>query len=133
MVRRKLAIAAGGAALVLSACGASSNPRAGSPQLRNTQHPGRAVVDDPRRRHLKCLRGLNMPVVEQGSTNLVLGAPPYQARVVYEPTPGAAQAAQIDGQIEAAEVIGSALLYPQQMPDAQLKPIEKCLAQGVKG
>jgi hypothetical protein len=30
-------------------------------------------------------------------------------------------------------VIGSALLYPHQASDSELKKIEDCLAQGVKG
>ena len=30
-------------------------------------------------------------------------------------------------------MIGSALLYPQAMSERQLKPVEDCLAKGVKG
>jgi hypothetical protein len=49
------------------------------------------------------------------------------------PTPGAAQAAQIENQEQGAEAIGSALLYPGRTPDAELTQIERCIAQGVKG
>jgi hypothetical protein len=52
---------------------------------------------------------------------------------VFSPTPGAAQAYQIDGSAQPAEVIGSALVYPHQAPDSVLSGIEACLAQGVQG
>jgi hypothetical protein len=53
--------------------------------------------------------------------------------VVFTPTPGAAQAAQIQAQAQGAEVIGSALLYPAQASDSELSQIETCLAQRVQG
>jgi len=39
---------------------------------------------------------------------------------------------QIDGQVESAEVIGSALLYPNQGSTSELNSIEGCLDQGVQ-
>ena len=53
--------------------------------------------------------------------------------MVFEPTPGAAQESQIDGQVEGAEVIGSALLYPNQASDSLLQKVEDCVAKGVSG
>jgi hypothetical protein len=35
--------------------------------------------------------------------------------------------------VESAEVIGSALLYPNQAPDGLLQKVESCVAKGVKG
>ena len=52
---------------------------------------------------------------------------------MFAATPGAAQAYQIDGSAQAAEVIGSALVYPNQGSDGELTAIEDCLAQGVQG
>jgi hypothetical protein len=52
---------------------------------------------------------------------------------VFAATPGAAQAYQIDGSAQAAEVIGSVLVYPNQGSDAELSAISACLSQGVQG
>ena len=51
----------------------------------------------------------------------------------FAPTPGAAQDAQISGRVTGAEVIGSALLYPDQASDGLLQTVEDCLAAGVTG
>ncbi len=60
-------------------------------------------------------------------------AKPYGPTVYFEPTPGAAQEMQINGQVQGAEVIGSALLYPNQASDQLLTTVEGCVAQGVSG
>lgn len=117
----------------LSACGATAKPEAGSPSLRSGKEPGRGVIDDPRTRHMACLRALRLPLTSVSDTEVLLGATPAQARVRFTPTPGAAQETQISGQVEGAEVIGPALLFPGGMSDHQLMQIERCLAQGVKG
>ncbi len=115
------------AVLALAACGSTS------------VHPGGAGhgrVDDPRTAkvdHVQCMRNDHLPVQEVGLTGIQVGPPAAGPRVVFEPTPGAAQAAQIDAQAQGAEVIGSALLYPDQGSDAELNQIETCLAQGVSG
>ncbi len=119
--------------MTLAACGSTAKPKAGGTSVGSSQPAGRGVIDDPRRRHLTCLQGLHLPVLKLGTTDLLLGAAPTQARVRFEPTPGAAQEAQISGQVQGAEVIGSALLFPNAMSDQELKPIEGCLAQGVSG
>jgi hypothetical protein len=127
-------LAAGGAllALALSACGTSSKPVAGTPAV-SVQHPGRGKVDDPRTKHLKCLRQHHVQAVKVGQTVLQIGTPPSGPTVTFAPTPGAAQREQIEGQVENAEVIGSALLVPNQASDKQLKVIEDCIAEGVTG
>ena len=55
--------------------------------------------------------------------------------VVFEATPGIAQGDVLHGitSAQGAEVIGSALLYPNGGSDSELKKIEECLAQGVSG
>jgi hypothetical protein len=136
MPARVLAIGCALAALALCACGSTSKPVAGSGATRTLASglpPGRGVIDDPRTKSLPCLRSTKLGVVRVGSTGLVLGAGTDQAKVAFLPTPGAAQAAQISGTVQSAEVIGNALLYPQGMSEKHLKKVEDCLAQGVQG
>ncbi len=130
MSSAKLAAAAGLIALSLSACGSTAKPVAGTPQAVVKTHKG---VDDPRTKHLKCIRQDGMHVVRVGTTGLQVGTRPVGPTIVFESTPGAAQWLQISGQVQSAEVIGSALLYPNQAPGGELKVVEDCLAQGVTG
>jgi hypothetical protein len=128
----KLALACLPAVLVLAACGTKSNPPAGSISQTATT-AGHARLDDPRPKHVACLRDHNIPVQDVGQTGLQIGTPPTGPTVQFTPTPGAAQADQIRGRAPGAEVIGSALLYPNQAPDTLLSQVETCLAKGVKG
>ncbi len=130
MSSAKLALAVGLAAISLSACGNSAKPEAGTLKAATTDAK---KVDDPRTAHVDCLRSEHIPVVEFGKTWLQIKSKPYGPTVQFEPTPGAAQEAQIDGQVESAEVIGSALLYPNQASDALLQKVEDCMAKGVTG
>jgi hypothetical protein len=132
MSSAKLVLACGVAALALSACGSSAKPVAGSVSA-SGKPAGRGVVDDPRQRHLPCILGHHLPAVKIGRTDLQIGPPGSGPKVSFQPTPGAAQDAQISGLVENAEVIGSALLYPNQASDQELQVIEDCLAQGVQG
>ncbi len=127
----KLATACGFVAVVLSACGAKSNPVAGSIPPTATS-AGHARIDDPRTKHLMCLLQHKVPVTEVGRVWLQINAP-GSPKVQFASTPGAAQSLQIDGQDPGVEVIGSALLYPEQASDRTLTTIETCLDQGVKG
>ncbi len=81
---------------------------------------------------MKCLRQHHVPVIEVGGTGLQIGFAGGPT-VTFEPTPGAAQGDQIRNRAQGAEVIGSALLYPNQASDAELTTIEQCLAVGVSG
>lgn len=129
----KLALACGLAAIALSACGSSTKPVPGSSTGTAATSAGRGVVDDPRARHLTCMQQHHLPVVKVGDTNLQVGAPGSGPTINFQPTPGSAQERQIEAQAQNAEVIGSALLYPNQAPDDELQVIESCLALGVKG
>ena len=51
---------------------------------------------------------------------------------MFTASPAVAQAAQINGKAQPAEVIGSALVYPNQGSDGELASIGACLAQGVQ-
>jgi hypothetical protein len=139
MSSAKLAVACALAALALSACGTSSKPVAGSVTATASDPAGRGVVDDPRTKHLKCLLAHHLPAVDVGRTSsdglpgIQIGAPNVGPKVRFAPTPGSAQEAQITNQVESAEVIGSALLYPNRASDQELQIVEDCLAQGVTG
>lgn len=122
------------AVLVLGGCGAvkvQPTSSAGSSKL-----VSRGKVDSPltdTRNHLKCLRDDHLAVQKLSPTKLQIGDPPSGPTVVFTPTPGAAQAEQIEGQAQGAEVIGSALLYTNAAPDSELGKVEDCLTQGVTG
>ena len=121
----KLAVASSVAAIILCGCGATVKP----PQ-------GRGKIDDPRtteHNHLACLEQDRLPVQRVGLTGLQIGALPGGPTVSFQPTAGAAQAEQIEGAAQGAEVIGSALLYPHQASDGELQTIEDCLSVGVSG
>jgi hypothetical protein len=130
MSARKLALGAGLAAISLAGCGTTAKPEAGTVKAAAAEHKR---IDDPRKTHVQCLHSKGIHVSEFGGTWLQVGARPYGPTIHFEPTPGAAQELQISGQVQSAEVIGSALLYPNQASDALLEMVEDCIAQGVAG
>jgi hypothetical protein len=96
------------------------------------------VFDDPRTAkadRVLCISQHHLPVQKVGLNELLIGAQPAGPRVVFEATEGAAQGVQISGlrQQQGAEVIGGALLFPDQAPDQEVSAIETCLSHGVKG
>ena len=124
LLRRGAAVLA---ALSLGACGGS---------LHADRSGGRGQVDDPRSNspnHVKCLQAHGLPVTRVGSTGLQIGTSPSGPTVQFTPSPGVAQGEQIQAKEQGAEVIGPALLYPNGASDEELKKIEDCLSQGVKG
>jgi len=127
MPHAKPAVALSAAAILLCGCSSVVKP----PQ-------GRGKVDDSRTHtvnHLKCLQQQRLPVQEVGSTGLQIGPLPSGPTVQFLPSPGAAQAQQIEGSQlgQGAEVIGSALLFTHQASDGELTLIENCLGSGVSG
>jgi hypothetical protein len=137
MSSAKLAVACALAALALAACGSTTRPEAGQVHLKGEQ-AGRGVIDDPRTKHMKCLQQHHLPVVRtvvgvDRLPGMQIGALPAGPSVTFEPTPGAAQQQQISGGVQGAEVVGSALLYPNQASDKELKVVEDCMALGVTG
>ena len=95
----------------------------------------RGKLDDPAtnmHNHLGCLRGAHLPVQVVSPIKLQVGPLPAGPTIVFMPSPAVAQAAQIQGRAQAAEVIGSALVYPNQGSDGELASIGACLAQGVQ-
>ena len=134
MPSAKLAVVSSLAAVALAGCGAIQvKPVAatGSPRM-----VSRGRIDDPRTSkndHVRCLRQQHLTVREVGQTGLQIGTQPGGPSVVFTPTAGAAQADQIRARDPGAEVIGSALLFPNQAPDTELMVVEDCLAKGVTG
>jgi hypothetical protein len=117
MPRAKPAAAITAVAMILCGCSAVVKP----PQ-------GRGHVDDPRGGNLQCLRAHHLPATDVGQTGIQIGSLPAGPTVQFEPSAGAAQALQVEGQAQGAELIGSALLYPHQAPDSVLNQIENCVA-----
>jgi hypothetical protein len=116
------------AALAVSACGSAVKPATGS----------RGRIDDPRTARadrVLCISQHHLPVQKVGLDELLIGAQPAGPKVVFLPTPGGSQAAQISGSQaqQGAEVIGSALLFTNQGAENELGVLETCLAQGVNG
>jgi hypothetical protein len=133
----KLVIACGLSAALVAACGIKAKPIAG------TQHislaPGNhAKVDNARAKHVKCLKQHHYRVREyltvgQRLPAIQVGTLPVGPTIIYESTPGIAQGVQIKGQAQAAEVIGSSLLYPNGASDHELTVVENCASIGVTG
>ncbi len=124
--------------LAVGACGGSvANPVAGSDNVSK----GRGKLDNPRTNHpnhVTCLRQDHLPVVSitiYGRPGLQIGSPPDGPTVMFEPAAGIAQGDQMQGDraSQGAEVIGSALLYPNAASDRELSKVEACVAKGVSG
>jgi hypothetical protein len=109
-------------AIAIAGCGVSS------------QSPDRGRIADQRTEsgRLACLQQAHLPVTEVGSTGLQIGSAPVGPRVVFTPSLGSSQDAQMRGNTQGAEVIGTALLYPNQASDKELTTIENCLSRGVR-
>lgn len=121
------------AAICLAACGSTAKPLAGSQAAVAKNHKS---VDDPRKKHIQCLQQDHIAVrriMIAGDPSFQVGVRPSGPTVQFLSTPGAAQYAQIEGKAQGAEVIGSALLYPNQAPDKLLSKVESCVAKGVSG
>jgi hypothetical protein len=134
MSSAKLAVVSSLAAVALAGCG-SINVKPSTPAGSSTL-ASRGRVDDPRTTktdHLQCLRRQGLPAQEAGKTDVLIGAAPGGPTITFAPSPGAAQADQIEGLVPGAEVIGSALVYPHQASDAELAKIENCVTVGVSG
>jgi hypothetical protein len=137
MPSAKLAAALVLFALSLSACGISSKPEAGTPKAIANGHKG---LDDARAKHTACLAQAHIPFHDEQRTVAGKVLPSFQVNtapagptVSFEATPGAAQALQIQGEAQGAEIIGSAVVYPNQASDSLMNVVEGCVAKGVSG
>jgi hypothetical protein len=122
------------AALGLAGCGGAINLQPSSPAGSSTL-TSRGRIDNPATdtdNHLACLQGAHLPVQVVSPTKLQIGPAPAGPTIVFTASIAAAQGRQIDGESQGAEVIGSALVYPNQGSDGELASIGACLAQGVQ-
>jgi hypothetical protein len=133
----QLAVTVGLMAVLLSACGISAKPQAGTANIsKSANYHG--LVDHPWTLQVKCLKSDHVKFREYLTSGQKLPAIqirslPTGPTIVFEPTPGAAQDVQIQGGAEGAEVIGSALLYPNQAANKLLTKVEDCASAGVTG
>jgi hypothetical protein len=133
MFSAKVAAAAVLVATSLSACGVAAKPVAGSAAAAATS---KKQVFDPRTKHEMCLRKVHIKYhakEQAGYPTIQVNTRPSGPTVEFLRTPGAAQNAQMTGSVQGAEVIGSALLYPNLASDALLNKVEKCMTVGVTG
>jgi hypothetical protein len=133
----KLVTACGLSAFLVAACGIKQKPLAGTAQLESARG-NHAAVDDPRLRHAKCLRHDHYRIYEYRTAAdhlpvIQMGKPAVGPLIVFEPTPGIAQGLQIQGQDEAAEIIGTALVFPNLASDREMTKVETCVSLGVVG
>jgi hypothetical protein len=99
---------------------------------------GHGRVDSPLTTHpdrLACLRSDHLHIEVLSPIELQVGRPPGGATVKFEPTPGIAQGVQMQGgrSDQGAEVIGTALLFPNHASNTVLTDVEDCLSVDVKG
>lgn len=88
---------------------------------------GKLGAYDPVAAPLRCIRRKHVHAYRDGGTIIQVAPKPTGPRVVFTSTQGDAQAAQIHGQAEGAEVIGAALLYVNTASDGLIKVMETCL------
>ena len=133
----KVAVVCALTALLVSACGIQQKPLAGTAKIKKARD-FYGVVDDPRAKHTPCLRTDKLKfhqyyTAHQRLPAIQIGSLPAGPTIIFEATPGAAQALQLDGKDEGAEVIGSALLFPNKASGSLLSKVENCTSIGVSG
>ena len=133
----QVAVTVGLMAVLLSACGISAKPQAGTKNIAKAANY-HGLVDEPWTQQVKCLKSDHIKFDEyltsgQKLPAIQIGSPPAGPTLVFEPTPGVAQGIQIQGGGQGAEVIGAALLYPNQAGNQLLTKVEDCAAVGVTG
>jgi len=130
----RFAAAAVAVALALSACGSTTKPVAGTPQAAAQARKG---LNDPRTTHVACLRADHVTDIHEytadGRPAFQVGTKPSGPTVVFEATPGMGQGVQISGQDQGAEIIGSALVFPNDASAKLAGEVESCVSLGVSG
>jgi hypothetical protein len=133
----RLAVTVGLMAVLLSACGISAKPQAGTAHI-SRSHDYYGLVDEPWTLQVECLKSEHVKFREYLTPNqklpaIQIGRLPTGPTIIFEPTPGIAQGIQIQGGAQGAEAIGAALLYPNHASDKVLTVVEGCTAAGVSG
>jgi hypothetical protein len=105
---------------------AGASPGGGS-SLGSAPGGGTLSAYDPVGRPLRCMRRQKLRAYRAGVGAIQVAPKATGPRVVFASTTGDAQAAQIHGQAEGAEIIGNALLFVRSASDGVIKIMEKCL------
>jgi hypothetical protein len=137
MSRVALAVTAGLMTVLLSACGIAAKPQAGTKNISKSKD-SYALVDQPYTKQIKCLKTDHVKfrvylTPDQRLPAIQIGAVNQGPVIIFEPTPGGAQAVQIKGGAQGAEIIGSALVYPNRAENKLLTKVEACASVGVSG
>ena len=135
----KVAVICGLMAALIGGCGIAAKPQAGTHNLLN--QPGfHGVFDDPRGVRSQCLSEHKISYEEFFTKQSIDGTPQHLpaikidqggAVIVFYPDAGTAEGQQIMGQGVGAELIGSALLYPNNTTGGELTNVENCTAVGI--
>jgi hypothetical protein len=136
---RKVAVISGLMAALISGCGIAAKPAAGTPHL--LSNPAfHGVYDNQRPTRTTCLRKHDIPYTTYLAQHKVNGTPTNLqaikvlkggASIIFYPDAGTAEGQIIMGQALGAELIGSALLYPNNTSGSTLTTVENCTAIGV--
>ncbi len=136
---RKVAVICALMAVLISGCGIAAKPQAGSPHLL-TSPSFYGVYDNQRAAREACLTAHHIPFVSFETKDRVHGTPqllqaikvgPGGASIIFYPDAGIAEGQIIMGKGLGAELIGSALLYPNNTTGLTLTEVENCTAIGV--
>jgi hypothetical protein len=112
--------------VVLAGCG-SADP--GPPSASNAPHPAAPQAFDPVPAMLGCLGARGIKAERTGAYGVVVEPAAAGMRIRFAPTPADADADQLRGQVEGAEVVQRIVFYPGSASDAQLDPVEQCVNQ----
>src|ERR1700761_1746407 len=136
MSKTRLVLACGLMAWLIGACGIQKKPEAGTPHV-NKAPGSHAKYDDPRKGREKCLRKHHIHgryyYASGGRPAIQGGTLPTGPTIIFAATPAGAEDEQILGKTQGAEIIGSAIIYPNQAKSHILKLVENCMAVGVAG
>ena len=132
----KVAVAGGLLAIALSACGIQEKPLVGTANV-NHLSGNHAKVDDPRVKHVKCLRADGLRLREyytaQGIPAIQVGSYPSGPTILFYNSPGYAEGLKMAGKEQGGELIGAAVMYPNRAPGWEASQVEYCAAIGVPG
>ena len=110
--------------LGLAACGARDAKPPGNPV--RAKH---VYSFDPVPTMLGCLGGMKIPAKRTGTFDVQVGEPSQGMRIHVAPTPADADATQLRGDTEGAEVVGRIIFFVGTAPDDRIAPVEQCVNQ----
>jgi hypothetical protein len=120
--------------VAIAGCGSTTKPEAGTPQAAALAKKG---LNDPRPSRIKCLRSDGITDIHEetihGLQSFQVGKKPSGPTVEFEATAGMAQGVQISGHHAGAEILGQALVFPNDASATLADKVESCVEHGVSG